>query len=228
MVAEGPGNAPAEAGDFVLATYREIAHHFRLGGPKAARTKVKRAGWAHDPPNHPSDPLRIRVPRDPWDQAGEVPTPQRRETPGTKSRDPRPHGRETPGIKHFEAVLSTLEEQLERERGRADRAESRADASETRIRELMTELDAAREKDARLREERAAAISKAAAAEAQLDDAKAEARKEGEGRAKLQARLELVQADNEKLRADAVRAGQVDRATARPGLLQRLLGRKRE
>jgi hypothetical protein len=58
---------------FVLATYREIAAHFRLGGPNAARTKVKRAGWIAEPTNHPADPLRIRVPRDVWSQAAEMP-----------------------------------------------------------------------------------------------------------------------------------------------------------
>ena len=66
-----------ESGDFVLATYREIAAHFRLSGPNAARTKAKRAGWIAEPTNHPADPLRIGVPRDVWSQAAETPSPRR-------------------------------------------------------------------------------------------------------------------------------------------------------
>ena len=67
----GDGGHPDadERGDFVLATYREIAARFSLGGPNAARTKVKRAGWVAEPSNHPADPLHIRVPRDAWYQA---------------------------------------------------------------------------------------------------------------------------------------------------------------
>jgi hypothetical protein len=57
----------AESGRFVLATYRDAAH-FRLGGPNAARTKAKRAGWAAEPTNHPADPLHIRAV---YEQCGE-------------------------------------------------------------------------------------------------------------------------------------------------------------
>src|SRR5689334_18396612 len=113
MADEGPGHTQAEAGDFILATYREIAERFRLGSPKAARTKVKRAGWAHDPPNHPADPLRIRVPRDLWYQAGEAFPPQPREVRGTKKRGLGPQQQDTRGINGFEAALKTLQEQLE-------------------------------------------------------------------------------------------------------------------
>src|SRR5690349_19222197 len=74
-----------ESGGFVLATYREIAAHFHLSGPNAARTKAKRASWKAEPTNHPADPLRIRVPRDAWSQAAESPPPKRSERLG---RDP--------------------------------------------------------------------------------------------------------------------------------------------
>ena len=81
----------------------------------------------------------------------------------------------------------------------------------------MAKLETAQENQTKLREAYAAAAAKAEGAETQLDDAKAEARKEGEGRAKLQARLELVQAENEKLRADAVaRSEYKDRAAEVP------------
>jgi hypothetical protein len=53
--------------DYVVATYREIALRFRLGSVRAARTKAQRARWRVEPPNHPADPRRIRVPRALWD-----------------------------------------------------------------------------------------------------------------------------------------------------------------
>jgi hypothetical protein len=59
----------SDAADYVLATYPEIAQRFGLGSKRAARTKVKRAGWGHESANHPYDALRIRVPRSVWDQA---------------------------------------------------------------------------------------------------------------------------------------------------------------
>jgi hypothetical protein len=207
--AESSDNISAESRDHVLATYREIAERFRLGSSNAARTKVKRARWTWESPNHPADPLRIRVPKEAWDQAAESPPRNQRPSTGerrdSKPRHPPSQADESWEIKGFERALDALQEQLERERARAD-------ASETRVRELMTELDTAREKEARLREERAAVISKAEAAEAQVDDLKAEARKEGEGRTKAEARAELLQTENEKLRAEAVRADQVNRA----------------
>src|SRR5207245_3138647 len=74
--------------DHVLATYREIAERFGLGTVRAARTKVKRARWTHDPPNHPSDPLHIRVPRGPWQQAGTTAPDRPDDALGSKARDP--------------------------------------------------------------------------------------------------------------------------------------------
>jgi hypothetical protein len=62
MTVEIEGSAPPESPDHVIATYREIAMHFALGGPNAARTKVKRAGWAEHS-NHrltPSEAGRAR------------------------------------------------------------------------------------------------------------------------------------------------------------------------
>jgi hypothetical protein len=222
MADEGPGHASAEARDFVLATYREIAERFRLGSAKAARTKVKRAGWAHDPPNHPADPLRIRVPRGPWDQADETAPPQPREARGNRKRDPGPQQQDTRGINGFEAALKTLQEQLERERARADQAESRATESQERTRQLTAEIEVIREKMAELREERAAAVAKAEAAETQVDDLKAEVRREGEGRAKEQARADLLQVEIDRLRPLAQQP-----AAPRRGILRRLLGRRR-
>src|SRR6478672_7946301 len=75
-----------EPPDFVLATYKEIAARFGLGAPSAARVKVKRAGWITEPPNHPADPRRIRVPRGAWEKAAETPSSAKPETPGSKPR----------------------------------------------------------------------------------------------------------------------------------------------
>src|SRR3954471_12661683 len=55
--------------DFIIATYREIPERFGLGDSRTARNKAKRAGWVHEPVNHPADPRRVRVPRDSWNEA---------------------------------------------------------------------------------------------------------------------------------------------------------------
>jgi hypothetical protein len=67
-----------DGSEYVVATYREIAERFQLGDPRAARTKAKRAGWVHEPVNHPADPRRVRVPLASWEQAGVSPRARRR------------------------------------------------------------------------------------------------------------------------------------------------------
>jgi chromosome segregation ATPase len=143
MASEPSHPTPVESGDFILATYREIALRFQLGGPNAARTKVKRAGWISEPPNHPADPLRIKVPRDAWHQAVETPT--RNTRPGSDARDAQSLSKESGHIKALEshlailreeqsghlaareAHIATLRDQLALAEGRALRAEERAD-----------------------------------------------------------------------------------------------------
>src|SRR3954462_8165350 len=66
---------------FITATYREIAKHFGLSGPNAARTKAKRAQWTEEPVNHPADTKRVRVPREAWESALSAATLSRRERP---------------------------------------------------------------------------------------------------------------------------------------------------
>src|ERR1700748_3225574 len=86
-----------ESSEVVLATYREIAAHFHLSGPNAARTKAKRAGWTAEPTNHPADPLRLGVHREVWSQAAETPSPKRSARPGhTADRDPGSQPSDTP------------------------------------------------------------------------------------------------------------------------------------
>jgi hypothetical protein len=160
MANEPPHPAPVESGDFILATYREIAFRFQLGGPNAARTKVKRAGWVSEPPNHPADPLRIKVPRDAWDQAVEIPTRINRERSRPGIRDTPSPSREIGHIKAFEshlailreeqsehvaareAHIATLREQLTAAEARAIRAEERADQAIADLRGERTVTEA--------------------------------------------------------------------------------------
>src|ERR1700709_1480773 len=111
MASEPSHPTPVESGDFILATYLEIALRFRLGGPNAARTKVKRAGWISEPPNHPADPLRIKVPRDAWYQAVGTPARNIRERPDRNIRDVPSQGGESSYIKTLEGHLTSLREE---------------------------------------------------------------------------------------------------------------------
>ena len=98
-----------------------------------------------------------------------------------------------------------MEQQLERERGRADKAESRGEAAESRVRELTAELDVARDRMAQLREERSAAIAKTEAAESRVDDLMVQAGTVAEERAKaglLQLELDRVRAEADRLRRE--------------------------
>ena len=156
----------AESGDFILATYRDIAAHFRLGGPNAARTKAKRAGWTPEPTNHPADPLHIRVPRDAWSQAADtVP----RERPGTppiarerdpisRQRAPLSQGPDTLHIRALEGHIATLREDLAGERAGRVAAEQQRDQA---LVDLRTERQLSAAEAARL-----AAATDAAVADA--------------------------------------------------------------
>jgi hypothetical protein len=155
---ESQGPELDESGEFILATYREIAARFTLGGPNAARTKAKRAGWHNGPcPNHPADPLRIQVPREAWDQVSETShrTPhERRSRPTRESapRDPEPpfQDREIP---HLRAMIALLREQVERERLIADEARAGRAAAELRATRAEDDLRAERDWSRRQSEE---------------------------------------------------------------------------
>jgi len=112
----------------VLATYREIAAHFGLQGPHSARTKAKREGWQSEPPNHPADPLRIRVPREAWDAAGR----RRREGRNTPSHELRDPPSQSGEINALRSHIETLREGVAKAEARAERAEQRAAAAEER------------------------------------------------------------------------------------------------
>jgi hypothetical protein len=195
-----------ESGEFVLATYREIATHFHLSGPNAARTKTKRAGWTAEQTNHPADPLRIRVPRDAWSRATEAPPPKRPERPGltahqgashpsdtpTPKRDERPGliGRDvrsqaldTPYLRALEGHISTLREDVAAERAARITAEAQRDQA---LADLRTE-----------REQRTVEVARIQTA---LDQALEDFRNE-RGRAE---RAEAGR-DGERARADALR-----------------------
>jgi hypothetical protein len=166
-----------ERGDFIVATYREIAAHFSLGGPNAARTKVKRAGWSAEPSNHPADPLHIRVPRDAWYQAPDTAHPRRADRPhitenGETSQQfdmsdlkdakrpylasggEAPYQPDAPHITALEGHIASLQADLAAERARADRAEQARAAADTRVDATMARADAA-DADRRAAEARA-------------------------------------------------------------------------
>jgi hypothetical protein len=161
----GPLGA-GERGDFIVATYREIAAHFGLGGPNAARTKVKRAGWSAEPSNHPADPLHIRVPRDAWYQAADTAHPRRAERPHITKNDEASQQIDTPDLKdakrpylassgeaqsrpdtpHITALeghIASLQADLAAERARADQAEQARAAADVRADAMMARADAA-------------------------------------------------------------------------------------
>ena len=147
----------AERGDpgHVVATYREIAVRFGLGGVNAARTKAKRAGWAEEPTNHPAETKRIRVPREAWDQAGRDPPIMPPESaPSRPGREGPSRAPETGAIAAVRVALDLLRGQLERERARGDAAVAQAERS--RDAALIAEEEAA------VAERRAAEAEKAA------------------------------------------------------------------
>jgi hypothetical protein len=196
-----------ERGEFVLATYREIATHFHLSGPNAARTKTKRAGWRAEPTNHPANPLRIRVPQDAWSRAAETrpakrsegldltldrdATSRRSESPTSKrderlhpagidARSPAPESRH---LRALEGHISSLQENLAAERAARIAAEAQRDLA---LADLRTE-----------REQRATVVARL---QTLLDQASADFRTE-------RSRAERAEAgrDGERTRADALR-----------------------
>jgi chromosome segregation ATPase len=205
------GTVPGERGHlnadesegFILATYREIAAHFALSGPNAARTKVKRAGWSAAPTNHPADPLHIRVPRDAWYQAAESPRPKYTERPHAISRDAPSPKADTPHIRALEAAVSSLTERAETAEKRADRAENRADRAEARADRAEQSIEAERNRAQ-------AADSRADRAEQEIADERNRADRAEQGRDALRDRLITMQ---EQL-ADAHGALQAVEATA--------------
>jgi hypothetical protein len=192
-----------ESGGFVLATYREIAAHFHLSGPNAARTKAKRASWKAEPTNHPADPLRIRVPRDAWSQAAESPPPKRSERlgldPGSQSsetpvdtsdemppltgRDGSSRDHDTQYLRALEGHISTLREDLAVERTARTAVEGQRD-------QVLTDL----------RLERDQRAAETARLQAELDRALADFRAERDRVARAEAGR-----DGERSRADALR-----------------------
>jgi len=135
----------------IIATYREIAVRFGLGGVNAARTKAKRAGWGEEPTNHPAETKRIRVPREAWDQAGrDHPLTQPESVPSRTPREGASRAAETGTIAAVRVALDLLRGQLERERARADATAEQAE----RLRDAVRSAEAAAA-DARRRAEEA-------------------------------------------------------------------------
>ena len=178
MTDETPGSASVNSqrpeldasGEFVLATYREIAARFRLSGPNAARTKVKRASWACGMrPECPTDALCIQVPREAWDGASEISHRAARASRPKSSQEPMSQGRigrfHEKEIPHLKALVALLREQVERERLIADEARAGHAAAEQRAIRAEDDLRTEREGFHRRREElaRLAALQPTAA-----------------------------------------------------------------
>ena len=204
--AEERGNLLAhESGGIIIATYREIAEHFRLGGPNAARTKAKRAGWVAEPSNHPADPLRVRVPRDAWSHQAETRHPKRPEPPHLEVRRDVPSPRyQTPHIKALEGHITTLQDELAAERAARLAAEKQRDQAQIEVR---TEHNRAAEERARERADRDRVQAALDAAVADIRTERSRADRAEQGR------------DGERARADALR-DQLDALQAELGTLR--------
>jgi hypothetical protein len=158
---------PADTPDTVLATYREIAARFALGSNTAARVKAKRqiarGRWSAAPANHPADPIRIKIPREDWEQGADL----AEMTP----RAARRAASDTPGIKasrsaRTDAALAELRAQLERERARAE-------AAEALVAELRRELEEQRGLTVSAEQRADRVRGQLGAAEAALDEVRA-------------------------------------------------------
>ena len=218
-----------ESGGFILATYREIAAHFALSGPNAARTKVKRAGWSAAPTNHPADPLHIRVPRDAWYQAAETPHPKRPERPHATSRDAPSPKPDTPHIRTLEAAVSSLTERAETAEKRADRAENRADRAEARADRAEQAIEAEQNRADRAELALAGERTRADALRDRVEDLQrqfAEAEAEGNDltieTAELTAQLKQVREEAQDAAHAAAELRQADAERRARGLLARL------
>ncbi|MGH6878521.1 MAG: hypothetical protein ACREHV_14260, partial [Rhizomicrobium sp.] len=105
--------------------------------------------WLAEPANHPADPIRIKIPREDWEQGADLAEMKPRATRAAK-----PSG--TPGIKagrrtRSEAALDELRALLERERARADAAEAAVADLRRQLEEQRGLTNAAEQRADRLR-----------------------------------------------------------------------------
>src|SRR4051812_25280764 len=148
----------------ISLTYKQLAD--RLGSsPDAARIKAKRQGWPLVKGNHPSDATHVLVPRAFLEGSARSPG---NGSPFAPPDVPPPAPPDSAAIKAMEARIQDLQDQLGRERMRADQAEERADAVR---REAQAERD-------QLRGDVAAAHDRLAMALALVGQIQADAEKE--------------------------------------------------
>lgn len=122
----GSEGGDQRSGKVVIATYREIAAHFRLkSGPDAGRMRAKRCGWPAEPSNHPSDPVRVRVPIEDW------------ELPGSGGNRRSVRGEQEA---RTDATLQSLIAKLERDSGLLAEAQTKADLRAEEIAQLRERL----------------------------------------------------------------------------------------
>lgn len=131
-------------GETITLSLRELSQHLKLSVP-AARARVNRAvkagRWQKLPGNHPSDPLRVRLPKADLDGVStDTPTrtPTRTDTP-SEAPEPRPPARagvdDDAAVQALAAALSEAQRQVADLTGKLIRAE--ADAAGSAAREIM-------------------------------------------------------------------------------------------
>ncbi len=114
-------------------TYAELGR--RLGiSPAAARQLSRRRKWERRTPNAYGQPAQILVPEDTLNSVPE----------GNVGGGRTANGEEYDVQASLETAFTLLARQLEREQGRADRAERQLEADRERIEQLTTELADAR------------------------------------------------------------------------------------
>lgn len=135
----------ADDNEFVIATYRDVAAQFGLGGPAAARVKAKRAGWEQIPPNHELDTRRIKVPKGLWDQAAaDRPVTEEGAPAISEVRDRARSRRHRSRSNNYNALqdhLATLRQQLAAAEQRVETERAEKAALIERIGELTRVLD---------------------------------------------------------------------------------------
>jgi hypothetical protein len=149
-----------------IATYREIADHFGLGSPDAARVRAKRSGWEREPANHPLDPARVRVPLTVWERSSvdqtrsaspDCPLSDLRSGRGSPNRTPTISSPKSDPISTLSDAVEILREQLARERQQAEAATRDAANAREECARLQGELEAMRLALTALQEQRTAA-----------------------------------------------------------------------
>jgi hypothetical protein len=119
-------------------TYAEVGQLLGISAA-AARMLAKRRDWPRRTPNMYADRARVLVPDDPAVQPRSAPYAEPSAHVSTSDREG-PNGRDQANVRVFEQAITALQEQLERERSRVDRAESHLEEARGRLDQLQAAL----------------------------------------------------------------------------------------